>query len=40
MKKESNGHSGIIAMTICGIITIAIIVACIFFPEEVFGLFM
>ena len=40
MKKESNKHGGLIAMIICGIISIAIIVACIFFPKEIFGIFM
>ncbi len=39
MKKESNKHGGVIALAICGVLTIAIIIACIFFPEQVFGLF-
>lgn len=39
MKKESKMHGGIIALIICSILTICIIAACIFFPEQVFGLF-
>lgn len=37
MEKEK--HGGLIALIICAILTIIIIVACVFFPEQVFGLF-
>jgi len=39
MKKENNNTKGLVALIICGVLTIAIIVACVFFPEEFFGLF-
>lgn len=39
MKKENNNNKGLVALIICGVLTIAIIVACVFFPEEFFGLF-
>ena len=40
MKQEKASNKGVIAMIICGIIAMAIIVACVFFPEEVFGIFL
>ena len=39
MKKETKSHGGVIALSICGIITIAIIICCVFFPEQIFGMF-
>lgn len=39
-KKEKNSHIGLITLFICGFITLAIIIACVFFPEEVFGMFL
>lgn len=40
MKKENkNSNVGLIALFACGILTIALIVACVFFPDELFGLF-
>lgn len=40
-KKESkaNNNTGVITLVICSIITLAIIVACVFFPDEIFGIF-
>ena len=39
-KKEKNSNTGLIALIVCGIITVAIIVGCIFFPDEIFGIFL
>ena len=39
MKKEKE-NKGLRALIICGIITIALIVVCVFFPDEFFGLFL
>jgi len=37
--KEKNSKAGLITLIICGILTIVIVIACVFFPEEVFGIF-
>ena len=39
-KKEKNSNAGIITLIICGIIAAAMIVGCVFFPDEIFGIFM
>ena len=39
-KSEKKGNGGVIALIICGILTIAIIITCIFFPDEFFGIFI
>ena len=40
MKEQSKeSKKGIVALIICGILTVAIIVACVFFPDEIFGIF-
>ena len=39
MKKKDNSHTGLVLLIVCGLITVALIVACIFFPDEIFGLF-
>ena len=36
---KENNNTGVITLVICSIITIAIIVACVFFPDEIFGIF-
>ena len=38
-KKEKESHSGLKALIICGIITVIIIVICLVFPDQFFGLF-
>ena len=38
-KTRKTGNGGIIALILCGALTIAIIVGCIFFPEEFFSIF-
>ena len=40
MKKDKQSNKGLIALIICGVLSIALAVACIFFPEEFFGLFI
>lgn len=39
--KEQKGNSkkGLVTLIICGVLTLALIIACVFFPEEFFGLF-
>ena len=37
--QEKNNNKGFKLLIACGIITIIIIVLCVFFPEEFFGLF-
>ena len=39
MKNEKNSHNGLVTLIICGIIALALIVVCVFFPEQFFGLF-
>lgn len=39
MKKEKNSHIGLITLIICGLLTVALIIGCVFFPDEIFGLF-
>ncbi len=39
VKKETKEGNGLTILFICGIIAVALIVACVFFPEEFFGLF-
>ena len=38
--KERNDNKGLITLIICGTLAIAIIIGCIFFPEEIFGIFL
>lgn len=39
-KKEKNSNGGLIALVVCGGIAIALIVGCVFFPDEIFGMFI
>jgi len=39
-KKEKESKKGLIALIVCGILSIALAIACIFFPKEFFGLFI
>ncbi len=36
-KKEKNQNTGLIILLICGLIAVAVIVGCVFFPDEIFG---
>ena len=38
-EKKKDSHIGLITLIICGLLTVALIVGCVFFPEELFGLF-
>ena len=39
-KKEENGNNkGLFTLIVCGILALALIIACVFFPEQFFGLF-
>jgi len=39
MNNKSNNNKGLKTLIICGIITAIIIIICVFFPEQFFGLF-
>lgn len=39
-KNEKNSNIGVILLMICGLLAVALIVACVFFPDALFGLFM
>lgn len=36
-KKEMSSHKGLIILMVCGITAVALIIGCVFFPEELFG---
>jgi len=38
-QKNKNQNAGITTLMICGVIAIALIVGCVFFPDALFGLF-
>ena len=38
-KKQNNESRGLVILMLCGIIAVALIVACVFFPDTIFGLF-
>lgn len=38
-KKETKSNIGLITLTICGLLTIILIIGCVFFPDKIFGLF-
>lgn len=38
--KNENSNKGLITLIICGVISLAIIIGCVFFPEEIFGIFL
>lgn len=39
-KKEMSSNKGLVILMICGLIAVALIIGCVFFPEEIFGLFL
>lgn len=39
-KKETKTNTGLIILLICGVIAIGLIIGCVFFPNEIFGMFM
>ena len=38
-QKEKNSNAGLVTLFICGLLALALIVGCVFFPDEIFGLF-
>ena len=38
-KKEKNSNGGLITLIVCGSIALALIIACVFFPDQLFGIF-
>ena len=38
MKKENN--KGLIILAICGLLALALIIGCVFFSDEIFGIFL
>ena len=38
LQKEKNGNGGLVTLIICGLIAAALMVGCIFFPDQLFGL--
>lgn len=38
-EKKTNSNIGLISLFICGLLTVGLIIACVFFPDELFGLF-
>lgn len=38
-EQKKEGNRGLVTLIICGLIAVALMVGCIFFPEELFGLF-
>lgn len=36
-KKTKNSNAGLITLLVCGLIAVALIVGCVFFPDEIFG---
>jgi len=40
MKKEKNKvNGGIITLIVCGVIAMILVIGCMFFPDEIFGIF-
>ena len=39
-QKEKNSNIGLITLAICGLLAVGLIVGCVFFPDEIFGLFI
>lgn len=37
--KEKNNNTGLVTLIICGVLAIALMVGCIFFPDQLFGIF-
>jgi len=39
-KKKENPNTGVTILIICGLIAVALIVGCVFFPDVIFGIFL
>lgn len=40
MDNEKKSNGGLIALLICGLLAVALIIGCVFFPDEIFGIFL
>ena len=38
-KKEKESNKGLITLIICGLLAVALMVGCVFFPDQLFGFF-
>lgn len=38
-KKETNSNAGLVTLIVCGLLAVALIIGCVFFPDQIFGLF-
>lgn len=38
MNKQKNSNAGATILIVCGIIAVVLIIACVFFPNEIFGI--
>lgn len=36
-KKKGNPNTGLMILLVCGLLAVALIVGCVFFPDEIFG---
>lgn len=39
-KNQKESNAGIITLIVCGVIAVALIVCCVFFPDAIFGIFL
>lgn len=39
-KSSGNNNAGAIVLIVCGVLTVLLMVGCIFFPDEIFGMFL
>lgn len=39
-KDKGNTNTGAMVLIVCGVLTIALMIGCIFFPDEIFGMFL
>jgi len=37
---KGNNNTGAIVLIVCGVLTILLMIGCIFFPDEIFGMFI
>lgn len=38
-KKGENTNTGLVILMVCGLLAVAMIIACVFFPDTIFGMF-
>lgn len=37
-KSGDNSNTGLVILMVCGLIAVALIIACVFFPDTIFGM--